>query len=109
MFESTADKVLRVLIDNEDKSTVAEKILAVKTKLPKLTDAEINSVIAELSREKLIATLYGDNELIRLRVQPYALSRLKTKREVTVWNIKWDVAKIAFGYALGFISAWLLK
>ena len=108
MFESTADKVLRVLIDNEDKPTVGEKISAVKSALPNLTDAEINSVIAELSREKLITTLYGDNQLIRLRVQAHALSRL-TKREVTVWNIKWDVAKIALGYTLGFISAWLLK
>lgn len=109
MFESTADKVLRVLIDNQDKVKVAEKIAAIKAKYPHLIDAEINSAIAELSREKLIVTLYGDNELIRLRVQPYALSRLKTKREVTVWNIKWDVAKIALGYALGFISAWLFK
>lgn len=109
MFESTADKVLRVLIDNEDKSTVAEKILAIKASMPRLTDAEINSAIAELSKEKLIATLYGDNELIKLRVQPYALSRLMTKREVGIWNIKWDVAKMALGYALGFLSAWLLK
>ena len=109
MFESTADKVLRVLIDNEDKPTVGEKISAVKEKFPELADAEINSVIAELSREKLITTLYGDNKLISLHVQPHALSRLTTKREVTVWNIKWDVAKIALGYTLGFISAWLLK
>ena len=109
MFESTADKVLRALIANEDKPTVAEKISAVKATLPNLTDAEIDSIIAELSRQKLIATLYGDNKLISLRVQPYALSRLTTKSEISTWNIKWDVAKIALGYALGFLSAWLLK
>lgn len=109
MFESTADKVLRVLIANEDKPTVGEKFSAVKATLPNLTDAEINSVIAELNKQGLITTIYGDNKLISLRVQPYALARLTTKREVAVWNVKWDVAKIALGYALGFLSAWLLK
>ncbi|MBQ3451399.1 MAG: hypothetical protein IJG32_03960 [Selenomonadaceae bacterium] len=109
MFESTADKVLRVLIDNNDKATIEEKISAIKSALPSLSDAAIYSAIAQLSKEGLIATLYGDNKLRVLKVQPYALSRLMTKREFAIWNIKWDVAKIALGYALGFVSAWLLK
>ena len=109
MFESTADKVLRVLIESRDKVTVGEKITAIKSALPKLTDGEIDSVLAELSKEKMIATTYGDDKLIGLRVAPYALSHLKTKREFTVWNIKWDVMKIALGYAMGFLSAILLK
>ena len=109
MFESTADKVLRVLIDNQDKATLAEKISAIKVALPSLTDDDIYSAIAYLSKENLVLTLYGSNELQAIKVQPYALSRLTTKREFAIWNIKWDIAKIALGYALGFISAWLLK
>ena len=109
MFTSTADKVLRVLIANDDKPTVAEKISAVKVALPTLNDAEIDSILADLSKEELVTTLYGSDGLVALRVQPYALSRLIAKRDVAIWNIKWDLLKIAFGYALGFISALLFK
>lgn len=108
MFESTSDKVLSVLVANAGK-TVGEKISAVKAAFPSLSDAEIDSVLADLSKEELIVTLYGSDGLVDLRAQPYALSRLKTKREVAAWNMKWDVLKIALGYILGFVSAWLLK
>ena len=63
MFESTSDKVWRVLTANAGK-TVGEKISAIKASVTSLSDAEINSVLAELSKEELIATLYGSDGLI---------------------------------------------
>ena len=109
MFESTADKVLKVLADNDEKFSVAEKIDAVQIALPKLSRRQIDSVIADLSKEKLIVTLYGDDEIIALKVQPYALSKITTRNEIKIFNFKVDVLKIFFGYVLGFISAYLTK
>ena len=108
MFESTSDKILRILIDN-DAESVERKFGAIKTAFPSLSQQQIDSVIAELLNEKLIVALYGGNKLIALNVQPHALSRLTTRREITHWQLKWDLVKIAFGYASGFICAWLLK
>lgn len=109
MFESTADKVLRVLIDNDTEGDVDKKLAAVHKAFPCLSQQQIDSAIADLSNDKLIAKLDGDNGIIALRVQPYALSRLTTRREITHWNLKWDLVKVAFGYAAGFICAWLFK
>ena len=109
MFETTTDKILKILIDNENLADVSQKIHAVKISLPHLSDKQIFSAIADLSKNDLIATLYGSGELIALNVKPYALSRLTDKRAFKIFNFNLDLIKIAFGYGLGFISAWLLK
>ena len=109
MFESTSDKILRVLIDNDRVFDISEKLSLIKKALPDLSQAQIDSAIADLSKSNLIETLYGSGELIALNVQPYALSRLTDKRDLKIFNFKIDLIKIAVGYGMGFISAWLLK
>ena len=109
MFESTSDKILRVLIDSENIFEISAKLAAVKNALPNLSQQQIDSAIADLSKENLIKTLYGSGKLVALNVQPYALSRLTDKRDFKIFNFKLDLIKIAFGYGLGFISAWLLE
>lgn len=109
MFESTSDKILRVLIDNDSVLDISEKISHIQNALPKLSQSQIDSAITDLSDKNLIKTVYADGKLFFLKVQPYALSRLTDKRDFKIFNFKLDLIKIAFGYGLGFISAWLLK
>lgn len=109
MFESTSDKVLRALIDNDNIFNISEKLAAVKNALPELSQSQIDSAIADLSKENLIHTVYAEGKIFSLHVQPYALSHLTDKRDFKIFNLKLDLLKIVFGYLLGFISAWLLK
>ncbi len=107
MFSSTSDKVLDIILQNQDLSA-QELIGTIKTHLG-LSQAEIDSALAELSKQDLITTRYADDELYALHPQPYALSRLMTKREMKIFSLKWDLIKIFLGFILGFVSAWLLK
>ena len=109
MFESTSDKVLRALIDNDNILNISEKLATVKKAVPSLSQKQLDSVIADLSKENLINTVYAEGEIFSLHVQPYALAHLTNKRDFKVFNFKVDSIKLAFGYGLGFISAWLLK
>ena len=106
-FSSTSDKVMSIILQNKD-MPVPELIGTIKTHLG-LSQAEIDSALAELSKQDLITTMYADDELYALHPQPYALSRLMTKREMKVFSLKWDLIKIFLGFILGFVSAWLLK
>ena len=106
-FSSTSDKVMAIILENQD-MPVQELITVIKSRL-KLSQAEIDSVIADLSKQNFINTLYADDKLYALSPQPYALARLKTKREQKIFSLQWDLVKIALGYILGFLSAWLLK
>ena len=107
MFSSTLDKVLDIILQNQD-MPVPELIGTIKSCLG-LSQAEIDSALAELSQQDLITTMYADDELYALHPQSYALSRLRTKREMKIFSLKWDLIKIFLGFILGFVSAWLLK
>ena len=109
MFESTSDKVLRALIEYDNVFDISEKLSLIKKALPKLSQAQIDSAIANLRKEKLILVDDRAGEIFDIIVQPYALSRLTDKRDFKIFNFKLDIAKIFLGYSLGFISAWLLK
>lgn len=107
MFSSTSDKVLDIILQNQDLSA-QELIGVIKSRLG-LSQMELYSALAELSQQDLITTMYADDELYALHPQPYALSRLMTKREMKIFSLKWDIVKILLGFVLGFVSAWLLK
>lgn len=107
MFSSTSDKVLDIILQNQDLSA-QELIGVIKSRLG-LSQMELDSALAELSQQDLITTMYADDELYALHPQPYALSRLMTKREMKIFSLKWDLIKIFLGFILGFVSAWLLK
>lgn len=109
MFETTSDKILKILIDCDNVGNADEKILAVKNALPTLSDSQIFSAVCNLKKENLILADIRGNEILDIAVQPYALSKLTDRRDFKIWNIKFDLIKIAVGYGLGFISAWLLK
>jgi hypothetical protein len=106
-FASTSDKVLSIILENQD-MPIQELTTAIRSRL-KLSQWEIDSAFADLSRQGLIATLYADGTLCALAPQPYAHSRLKTKREMKTFSLKWDLVKISLGFVSGFVSAWLLK
>lgn len=106
-FASTSDKVLSIILENQD--IPLPKLTAVIQSRLNLSQAEVQSAFAELDSQKLITTLYADDEICALKPQPYALSRLMTKREMKVFSLKWDLIKIFLGFILGFVSAWLLK
>lgn len=93
-FESTTDKILRVLIENDSEKDINKKLGAVQKAFPRLSQQQINSAINDLANDKLIVTLRGDDKVSALNVQPYALSRLTTRREINHWNLKWDLVNI---------------
>ena len=88
---------------------------------PNLTESDLRSVFAELRAEGLLHYQLSDGaDIVGFQVDKKARSTLITIREEYQfrqaekqdnrrWQIKWDIAKIALGYALGFISACLLK
>ena len=78
MFSSTSDKVLDIILQNQDLS--AQKLIGVIKSRLDLSQAEIDSVLADLSRQNLITTMYADDELYALHPQPSAYSRIRTKR-----------------------------
>ena len=88
MFESTSDKVLRVLIDCDNVFDISEKFSLIKKALPKLSQAQIDSAIADLRKENLIIVDTRAGKIFDIAVQPYALSRLTDKRNFKIWNIK---------------------
>ena len=107
MFRSTNDKILLALIANQDKP-LTDMLMAAKSVDPSLPDYKFQSAISELSKQDLISVIYADNTVAELTVQPYALARIDEKYERTINDRKWDVCKIALGYALGFISSLIL-
>ena len=106
-FSSTSDKVMAIILETQD-MPLHELLETIQARL-KLSQNELDSALADLSSQKLINTLYADDKLYALSPQPYALARLKTKREQKIFSLQWDLVKIALGYILGFLSAWLLK
>ena len=106
-FYSTSDKVMAIIMQSKG-MPAKELIDTIKSRLH-LSTMEIDSTLADLSKQNLIATMYADGELYALEPQPYALSQLKTKREVKIFTLQWDLIKLLLGYVLGFVSAWLLK
>ena len=109
MFETTSDKVLRALIDFDNIFDISEKLSLVKNSLPNLSAEQINSAIFALQKDNLIVADIRNGEFFDIAVQPYALAKLTDKHDFKIFNFKVDLFKIAFGYALGFVSAWLLK
>ena len=107
IFSNTSDKVLDIILENQD-MPVRELTATIQSRL-KLSLAEVHSAFADLSKQELITVIYADDELDALHPQPYARSRLMTKREMKIFSLKWDVVKIVLGFILGFVSAWLLK
>lgn len=103
-FSSTSDKVMSIILEKQD-MPVQELIAAIKSRLG-LSQAEIDSVIADLSRQNLIATLYADGELYALHPQPYALSQLKTQREQLRENRFWKFAPIVISLISLVKSFW---
>lgn len=106
-FASTSDKVLSIILENQD-MPAQELISTIRSRL-KLSQMEVESAFADLKNQGLISALYADGNICILKPQPYARSRLMTKREIKIFSLKWDLAKIALGFVSGFASAWLLK
>lgn len=106
-FASTSDKVLSIILENHG-LPIQELTATICSRL-KLSQAELDSAIADLSKQGLIGAFYADDSIYSLEPQPYALSRLKTKREMKIFSMKWDLFKIALGFVSGFVTAWLLK
>ncbi len=109
MFETTSEKVLRVLIDYDNVFDISEKLSLVKKSLPNLSTEQIHSAIFALHKDNLIIADFRNGEFFDIAVQPFALAKLNDKHDFKIVNFKVDLFKIAFGYLLGFISAWLLK
>ena len=109
MFETTSEKVLRALIDFDNVFDISEKLSLVKQSLPNLSTAQINSAIFALHKDNFIIADIRNGVIFDISVQPFALSKLTDKRDFKIFNFKFDLLKIFFGYLLGFISAWLLK
>lgn len=103
-FSSTSDKVMAIILENQD-MPVQELINVIKSRL-KLSQAEIDSVIADLSKQNFITTLYADDELYALHPQPHALSQLINKRE-TLWESRfWKFAPIVISLISLVKSFW---
>ena len=109
MFETTSDKVLRALIDYDNVFDISEKLSLVKKSLPNLSTEQIHSASFALHKDNFIIADIRNGEIFDVAVQPFALSKLTDKRDFKIFNFKFDLLKIFFGYLLGFISAWLLK
>ena len=109
MFDTTSDKILKILIDNDNLVDFSDKILAVKNVLPSLSDNQIFSALFALHKENLIVADIRNGEIFDVAVQPFALSKITDKHDFKIFNFKLDLFKIALGYGLGFLSAWLLK
>ena len=105
MFETTSDKVLRALIDYDNVFAISEKLSLVKKSLPNLSAEQIHSAIFALHKDNFIIADIRNGEIIDISVQPFALSKLTDKRDFKIFNFKFDLLKIFFGYLLGFISA----
>lgn len=106
-FSCTSDKVLSIILENQD-MPAKELATTIQSRL-NLSQAEVDSAFADLCKQELIAVIYADDSIFSLEPQPYARSRLKTKKEMKTFSLKWDLVKIALGFVSGFVSAWLLK
>ena len=55
------------------------------------------------------ATLHGDDKILAIHVRPSARARMNEKYDVLLFKMKWDIAKISFGFALGFLARCLIQ
>ena len=96
-------KILSIIIDNNGKS--ADDIhAAVRDKFPRMSDEEYVSVISQLHNDKYINVLHADDAICAILPQPYALAKMNDEVESRVWHIKYEVAKMVFSFALGYLA-----
>lgn len=101
-------KVLTVLLDHPQDPPEAQR-QAVKEKQPGIDNGEYQSILALLEREEYIDALHGDDKILAIHVRPSARARMNEKYDVLLFKMKWDIAKISFGFALGFLARCLIQ